>query len=1393
MVAYGNRLVAADKNIRDHLVVFLLRVLVRGSHEYDKLVKDAADYAEGFVQRALKNADLSQWLDQRLKTPVPTPPPPPSSSEVQFLWGHGIPTQTDDVFVFETPDWIESIAEQRVASRLVLIPETISKILDADPDAYLSVVDRCPDLKIVFRFFPEKRWLVLLSALLDPPEERIKHTVNQWDNLVRQDGPQAVMRASARSYPSLICYDPDLWVAVEKEPFANLALSPEEATILDSTRHGASGYPLFINGRAGSGKSTILQYLFASQYAAWFSNLRVHGGEGSRPLYFASSSELLKVAQRVVRSLLTANSNMLLRDSGANTDDALQQLPNSFCHFHDFFYSLLDRKVATTSFRRDWRVTYSVFRTLWLQHFGKEPRAIRDFGPQLSWHVIRSYVKGISLEGETDHDDYLALPRDERTVSHDRFQDVYEKVWASWYRPLCKEQGFWDDQDLVRFLLDNAALTAQHSAIACDEAQDFTRIELEAIYRLCLFANRFLEPESIRRVPLAFAGDPFQTLNPTGFRWEAIKAGFTERLLCSLHRFKERSAVPHLNYHELSFNYRSTKNIVRFCNTIQAVRAAALAIPSLRPQTAWRLERTSAMPAFFAESDPALLNRLRQKSDVVIIVPCEEGEEQTFVRNSAFLASWVKFDEQGTPENVLSPNRAKGLEFNRVLLYGFGQRPEVNLLQRELTARPGSKDPDRDATLPLEYFLNALYVAASRARKRLFVVDTEQALSGLWRFAVDEDYLLSLMHLLPNNGDAWRDSITVMLRGLDDHWSDEDRDNPRDIAERYEEKGKRDRDPYFLRQAAIQYSNLKEPRKAEECRAFADRYEEKYEDSGQRFQRAAMYADALRAFWEGALFAHVRALSEARPEIAATLESRIAVFLTEPNPSVEAVLRVFEHVSASIRDTDQFHLEFLSLSWQKAIREALRKATSIRPEQAAPATWHTLAATVSDLQRNGATFDSMLVAKVLYSAGQFDDVLTVLADQTANELYRDAKAELILRRYQSDPAHIPPDEAKHLGDFLHREKRTIEAARWFRTAGDLARTEECLAAFLADETTSSHDIVVLLAQCLVTAADKGSFDYILALCLDGGASLPTIKRTTRGEGPSAHPYKDNRLAHLTGAQRKRLLDAIQDHNVLFTRTVPILARSPLLNWGTARDVADFLRRHLLVDEISWRKWRAVLPAIIAGAAIERAGKDIDALVFYERLKADREATPDQVTFAKKRWIRCKLRQAQRERALADSEKRATLQATATEHQAEADHELLSNGWSSADLGPELPELRGLTDIDGLPSSMTTVSVPTIEAAVGRVFPGSIASPFEIGGLTFRPFPDRHRINVESATGDTARIDLTKREVTSDDIPVSRSQDGSFLCQPWQLSIHFHHTSSGVVVQMGGVERTVQLE
>ncbi len=148
----------------------------------------------------------------------------------------------------------------------------------------------------------------------------------------------------------------------------------------------------------------------------------------------------------------------------------------------------------------------------------------------VSWHVIRSYIKGMGSDEYLGPEDYEQLPENQLTVTSTMFRAVYDQVWTRWYAGVADE-GYWDDQDLARYILENDLAPRCYSAVFCDEAQDFTRIELEVLLRLSLYSNRALPSDAVSRVPFASAGDEFQTLNPTGFRWDAIKAAFVEKFI----------------------------------------------------------------------------------------------------------------------------------------------------------------------------------------------------------------------------------------------------------------------------------------------------------------------------------------------------------------------------------------------------------------------------------------------------------------------------------------------------------------------------------------------------------------------------------------------------------------------------------------------------------------------------------------------------------------------------------------------------------------------------------------------------------------------------------------------------------------------------------------------
>jgi len=73
-------------------------------------------------------------------------------------------------------------------------------------------------------------------------------------------------------------------------------------------------------------------------------------------------------------------------------------------------------------------------------------------------------------------------------------------------------------------------------------------------------------------IPIVFAGDPFQTIKPTGFNFKYLKALVYDSY------FDKSGAKLKLNYQELSFNYRSINDIIRFSNLIQILRGVLFKI-----------------------------------------------------------------------------------------------------------------------------------------------------------------------------------------------------------------------------------------------------------------------------------------------------------------------------------------------------------------------------------------------------------------------------------------------------------------------------------------------------------------------------------------------------------------------------------------------------------------------------------------------------------------------------------------------------------------------------------------------------------------------------------------------------------------------------------------------
>src|SRR5690606_17579776 len=132
------------------------------------------------------------------------------------------------------------------------------------------------------------------------------------------------------------------------------------------------------------------------------------------PIYLTYGPRLLETAKRSVKTIMRCNSSQILWGQGQIDEESFEEIANnSFEEFHRFLIHFLpvDEQLR---FNDESRVSFAKFRQLWLERRRDDPDAeVRRLSPEVVWHVIRTYVKGMSdeLGDYLDVDAYNELPR----------------------------------------------------------------------------------------------------------------------------------------------------------------------------------------------------------------------------------------------------------------------------------------------------------------------------------------------------------------------------------------------------------------------------------------------------------------------------------------------------------------------------------------------------------------------------------------------------------------------------------------------------------------------------------------------------------------------------------------------------------------------------------------------------------------------------------------------------------------------------------------------------------------------------------------------------------------------------------------------------------------------
>lgn len=1018
-------------NTSYEVVVFHL-LMAMGDDDYRLVVHDAGGYAKDHFDF---NYDLKKFVqDQIAANNVPKPLPELSEYEYSVLYDsydndkYGTRgTNSCYSVVYESHEWVKNLIHypEVLDSYSESLHSNLCDILSSDVEDHKAVVPvtlgsgaNAKQFYVVYHNSLENN-VFFLEALLATEQEA--KDFKMYDEYFENYNEDIFPKCARRSYPEQVLKNYTMWQQIELDKTGNIALSPEEMKILKTAMSADDrAYPLLINGRAGSGKSTILQYLFAAQYfhflksetASSPDNLLPGSNDIGNPVYFTYNEDLLAKARDLIDKLFKGHEyfGALPQDESTKLREKKSAFDNHvFKNFRTHLLNLTG-KDRYEKFPKGKEMTYKKFMELWNEKFSKDPQISRKISPEVCWHVIRTYIKGNSISSFMDTKSYSCLSN--KTVSVENYETIYERIWP-WYRSLTlysddnrlnAKFSYWDAQDLVKFLLlknedgtsrmDEMLNGKRYSAIFCDESQDFTRIELEAIMEMSLFLNRQLEQRDLQKVPILFAGDPFQTLNPTGFSWEVTKRDYVDKVLAFLDNTIKPEEVE-LNPQELCSNYRSTQNIVKISNTIQLCRAAYLnesEKPSaVIPQESW--SNTSESETYFFEyNDDHFWTWANNNRNVFFVLPCEEGQEIEFLKEHEVL--WNRF---GRPENfetedscrfnILSAAGIKGLEYDTVVVCGFGLDDNENggALKDCLT---GKKALDESKRIKLEYFVNRLYVAVTRPTKKMFILDSIDEGGTFWKAWLEPgdknawfDKLMQKLTTTTRSYWGLKKDIAFPVYGEKDHLKGTTEGSQYvESARRLFNDGSARRNLLLLQRAVTQFANANYMDDPEyfKAKAWCEYLRKDYVPAAQFFHKAGMYEYALHAY-----FLATRSNSSAVENVCTYArannrenlpEYQLVDFLRRMTCSISILIKALEgfidYESKYYESGIEFAWEEDYAVWSDMFKNALRKqmgaGLSVTKDQYVTLSKLVMKQTLID-------FDVDVKFELLYNAGMYEE------------------------------------------------------------------------------------------------------------------------------------------------------------------------------------------------------------------------------------------------------------------------------------------------------------------------------------------------------------------------------------------------------------------------------------
>ncbi len=373
------------------------------------------------------------------------------------------------------------------------------------------------------------------------------------------------------------------------------------------------------------------------------------------------------------------------------------------------------------------------------------PKALRD--THRLFEEFQGAITG-SAAGDAwlNRDAYLALGVKQSIYPAEDRSAVYE-LFEKYLRAL-DAQG-WFDPNLVSHAW-LARVAPRYDFVVVDEVQDLTPVQLLLILRALRDPRGFL-----------LCGDANQIVHPNFFSWAKVKTLF----------WREHSdQAPADLLRILNANFRNSPQVTAIANRLLHIKHARFGSVDRESSYLVRSCGPSEGRVGLLQDSDRIKHELDQRTAasarfaILVLHPEHKAEVRQHFR---------------TPL-VFSIHEAKGLEYENVLLYGFVSAEEQRFraiagdlrdedLQGELRYARGRDKTDKSLEI-FKFYINALYVAVTRAVKNLYLIEPRPsqpllALLGLTEAhaAVDD------VPLQQSSLDEWRhEAHRLQLQGKEE-------------------------------------------------------------------------------------------------------------------------------------------------------------------------------------------------------------------------------------------------------------------------------------------------------------------------------------------------------------------------------------------------------------------------------------------------------------------------------------------------------------------------------------------------------------------------------------------------------------------------------------------------